>query len=416
MTLLFSTPLYVFLFSILYFQVFLLVTFFENTMRFTARPVAPPTPNNENDLLATTIIVPCHNEESTLKKTIDSLLALDYPREKLSIIVVDDGSGDRTLAIANECAALHATIRVYSQPNGGKYTALNHGLRYATTPLIGCMDADSFVDANALREITAYFQDPKVMAVTPAIGVHEPKTIFQHIQRAEYFMGIYLRKMQGLLNGIHVMPGPFSIFRREVFETLGGYREGYSTEDLEIALRMRLNHYRIENAHTARVYTIAPPTLLKLYRQRVRWTQGFLQNAMDYRKIFLNPSYGNLGLFVLPAAVISVFGSLYLTLYSVLKLAALAGDKILELRTIGLVVRAPHLNWFYVNTTVIALIIYALLACSVIMVLLGRHVTKDKTLTAYDLFSFLFLYGLFAPLWIAKAVLNTFTHTRSTWK
>lgn len=416
MTLLFSIPLYSFLFSILYFQVFLLITFLENTARFSTRPAVPAPQKDESALAETTIIIPCHNEEDTLKKTVESLLALDYPAEKLSLIVVNDGSTDHTLAIANECATLHPAIRVCSQPNRGKYAALNYGLQHAHTPLVACMDADSFVDPGALKEIVAYFADPKVMAVTPAIGVYEPTTIFQHIQRAEYLMGVYLRKMQGLLNGIHVMPGPFSVFRKEVFETLGGYKEGYNTEDLEIALRMRLNHYRIENAHTAKVYTVAPSTFLSLYRQRVRWTQGFLQNAMDYRTIFLNPVYGNLGLFVLPAAIVSVFGSLYLTLYALLKLAALAGDKILELRTIGFVVRAPHFNWFYMNTTVTALVVYALLACSLLMVLLGKHVTKDKTLTAYDLFSFLFLYGLFAPLWIAKAVFNTLTHTRSSWK
>ncbi|MBI2003060.1 MAG: glycosyltransferase family 2 protein, partial [Candidatus Wildermuthbacteria bacterium] len=371
---------------------------------------------NDEDLPPVTIIVPCYNEQETLRGTIDSLLALTYPKEKLSLVIVDDGSTDQTLPIAQACQAAHPTVQVYSQSNQGKYAALNHGLQYAHTPLIGCMDADSFVDPNALREIVRYFGNPSVMAVAPAIGVHKPATLFQHIQRAEYLMGMYLRKMQGLLNGIHVMPGPFSIFKKEVFDALGGYREGHGTEDLEIALRMRLHHYRIENAHLAKVYTMAPPTFVKLYRQRVRWTQGFLQNAMDYRTIFLNPAYRHLGLFVLPAAVVSVFGSLYLTVYSAIRLFALASDKIVELHTIGFVFRAPEFTWFYLNTTVIALVIYTLIGCSILMVLLGKHLTKDKTLTLGDLFSFLLLYGFFAPFWIAKAVFNTCTRTRAAWK
>jgi cellulose synthase/poly-beta-1,6-N-acetylglucosamine synthase-like glycosyltransferase len=249
-------------------------------------------------------MVPCWNEAGTLSKTIHSLLNLNYPKDKLKIMIIDDGSTDNTWKVAEKFKN-KPQVEMYHKENGGKYTALNFGLSKTTTDLVGCLDADSYVDKDALQNIVTYFQDKETMAVTPSVKVWQPKTIIQLIQKVEYGWGIFLRKMLSYMGALYVTPGPFSIFRREVFDVVGGYKHAHQTEDMELAMRLQTNHIKIANAHNAYVYTVAPATLRKLYKQRLRWTYGFLKNVIDYRFVFFKREYGNLGIFVLPVASLS---------------------------------------------------------------------------------------------------------------
>ncbi len=220
----------------LYFQIFLLVTFFE------AREKEKPNKNKKLGATApvlptVSIVVPCWNESKTVEKTLISLLDLNYPKEKLSVLVVDDGSTDDTYAVAVEAAARlnrecnAKRISVVTQKNGWKYTALNRGITIAETnqtEFVGCLDADSFVDGQALIRMIPYFSDPRVMAVTPAMRVHEPKNVLQHIQHAEYNVGIFTKRVFSMMNSIYVTPGPFSIFRRNVFSKIGHFKEAHN--------------------------------------------------------------------------------------------------------------------------------------------------------------------------------------------
>jgi len=230
------------------------------------------------------VIIPVYNEEKTIAGTINSLLDLDYPKDKLKLIIIDDGSKDGTWKIIQEFEKFE-NVSVFHKENGGKYTALNLGIEKTETPFIGCLDSDSFVDKEALKRIMTYFDDSETMAVAPSIIVDNPKNIIQGAQKAEYDMAIYNKKMLAFLGGIHVTPGPFSIFRKKVFDDLGPYRHAHNTEDQEIALRMQENDYKIEHCPDAYVYTIAPNTVPKLYRQRLRWIYGFLRNAIEVRHL-----------------------------------------------------------------------------------------------------------------------------------
>ena len=118
--------------------------------------------------------------------------------------------------------------------------------------------------------------------------------------------------MLGFLGAIHVTPGPLTIFRKKVFDDLGPYRHAHNTEDMEIAYRMQKNHYKIEQCNDAYVYTNTPETIIKLYKQRLRWIYGFINNTIDYRKILFRKKYGNFSLFILPANIISIFAVIYL--------------------------------------------------------------------------------------------------------
>lgn len=251
------------------------------------------------------VIVPAYNEEKGVGKCIESLLNIDYPKKLLEIIVVNDGSKDGTKRI---CESFGKKIRLINieKNSGTKAVPMNIGLDYATGEVIACLDSDSIVSPDALKKMLPYFSDPKVGAVTPALKVYEPKTFMQKLQWFEYLFAIFLRKLMSFIDCIYVTPGPFSIYRAEVFEKVGKFDEKNITEDMEMALRLQSEHYKIKNAIDAFVYTIAPKNKREMYKQRRRWYTGLLYNALKYKYLFFNRKYGDFGV-LMPMNVFSVF-------------------------------------------------------------------------------------------------------------
>jgi cellulose synthase/poly-beta-1,6-N-acetylglucosamine synthase-like glycosyltransferase len=406
-----NTIVYTFLFLSLYFEVFLLITYFEK--REEIHKAKSP---NLLEYPTLTIMVPVWNEEKTVSGTLHSLLNLEYPKEKLKVLVIDDGSTDNTKEVLKEFDG-NPQISIIHKQNGGKFTALNFGLEHSQSELVGCLDADSFADPQALKEIIPHFSDPKVMAVVPSIKVHKAKTIIQLIQKVEYAWGVFIRKILSFMDALYVTPGPLSIFRRDVFKNLGPYKHAHNTEDLELALRMQSNHYKIVNAHKAYVYTVAPTTLKKLYRQRLRWTHGFLQNAIDYRRLFFKREHGNLGMFVLPMATITIFSALYFTVMTVYTTANIIIKKIIQVNTVGFHIGwSWNIEWFYINTQVISFIGAFLFTLTLILIFISRKMSDGKIGFGLDLIYFLVLYSFIAPLWLAKAVYKTAFAQKTTWR
>lgn len=410
-----TTILYTILYIGLYFQIFLLLTFFEG------KEPSSDEKKKSHDLSDDTwptvsITVPCFNEAKTVATTVQSLLELDYPKSKLSILVVDDGSTDNTFAIAEKLSC-HPQVTVVRQENGGKYTALNHGIKTTTAEFVGCLDADSFVDPKALKNMIPYFKDPLVMAVTPAMRVHNASNILQLIQKAEYNIGIFAKRAFGLMDAIHVTPGPFSIFRKSIFDEIGLFHHAHNTEDMEIAFRIQSHRYKIANCHYAFVNTITPETLKKLYKQRTRWLYGFLNNSIDYKHIFLNKKYGNMGMFTLPFSALGVVVALYLFASLVFNLAKMIYVKIEKLITIGIDWNFnPHFEWFFVNTETIVFLAIILVTTSLVIMLMGKRMAEGSMKPSRDMLYFTVLYGLIAPLWLSKAVYNTLLSKKTPWR
>lgn len=405
--------LYGSLFISLFFEVFLLITYLE-----VKEELSLEEKNIGRDIKqfpTVTIIVPCFNEEHTVDNTIHSLLNLDYPKDKLSIIVVDDGSTDGT---RSHLARLknYPQISVLLKNNGGKHTALNLALEQVQSDLVGCLDADSFVNSDALRRIISFFDDPSIMAVTPSIKVHNPTSVLQYVQKIEYSWGIFLRRMLSSLGALYVTPGPFSIFRTRVFQELGGYAEAHHTEDLEMALRLQKNHYKIVNSYSAHVYTSAPVKFPALYKQRVRWTYGFLNNVMDYKEMFFNKKYGHIGLFILPIATSSIFSTLYIALRALWGNLSNVVDALVKFQTVGFTWKSPTFDWFFINTGVVSFLSMSAVILTLVILYLSIKLADGKFRFTRGIFYYLSIYIFIVPLWLIKAVFSTIFRRQISWR
>lgn len=405
---------YPFIFIAIFFEVFLLVTFLSEPARERrARAKATHTP-------MVAVIVPCWNEESTIKGTVDSLLALEYPKDKLQIVLVDDGSTDGTPATMDSYAA-DPQITVIHKENGGKHTAMNKGIEAASdAEFVGCLDADSYVAPDALQEIIAYFDDPKVAAVTAAMSVWDPKTWLERMQNADYIHGITLRHVISSLNGLYVTPGPFSFYRRDVVLALGGFKEGYKTEDLEMALRLQNAGYILENAPRARVYTKTPRTVRGLVRQRTRWTTGFLRNALyDYKHMIGNPKYDTLGLLMLPLGLIANISGIIMFGVLVWKLGSSLWNGIALISGFPLSYSLlPHhaFSWFFLPVSFVTLAAFVMLVGAVTTMLIGKHISKTPGDLLYGIILYLIFYGFIAPLWLIRSMYDLLTGARRAWR
>ncbi len=405
---------YIFLFIALYIEVFFLITYFE----FSEKKLKENSPTSNVGQIkfpSVSIIVPVWNEETTILKTIFSLLKLNYPKENISILIVDDGSTDRTWNVIQKFSR-NKQIKLLRKENGGKYTALNYALEFVDTELVGCLDADSFVHPEALKRIVAQFSDEEIMAVTPSIKIFEPKGLLGLIQKAEYMFGIFLRKVFYYLNAIYITPGPFSIFRRSVFDKIGYYRHAHNTEDMEIAMRMQKNNMKIGNVHNAFVYTIAPTNIKTLYKQRLRWVYGFLKNAIDYRDMFFKPQYGNLGMVVLPAAGFSVLSTMYFFGAMVLSWAETLTTQISKILTVGFSWQGFNFDFFYVNTDILVFVSLIAVLGTFLIIATSRGLAEEKNKFGLDSVLFLMFYTFLAPLWMSRAIYNVIFTKETKWR
>jgi len=398
----------------LYVQVFLFITFLEDRKKILVRKGSI----NLKEYPAVTVIVPCWNEEKTIYKTVNSILHLNYPQDKVRIFLVDDGSTDGTFSVMKKFEN-YKNVKIFQKENGGKYTALNLGLSYADTPFVGCLDADSAADPEALVRIMSYFEkDPTVMAVAPSIIVQKSENIIQSAQEVEYHMSIFIKKMLGLLGAIHVTPGPLSMFRKKVFDDLGVYRHAHNTEDMEMAFRMQKNHYKIEHCNDAYIYTNTPRTIPKLFRQRLRWIYGFINNTIDYKSLLFKKKYGNFSLFTIPAALVSILSVGYLFGKVIYNVGHFIYSKVLEFQAVGFTTKIPlnKFDLFFINThspIFIILVVYILVVASIV---LGQNMVKGKWRISLDVISFFIIFGLVGPLWLLKAVYHTLVSRMPSWR
>jgi len=225
-----------------------------------------------------TIVVPVYNEATMIAAALRSLLVLRYP--EFHVIVVDDGSTDGTYDRAMELAGRYgqSTIRVVRKHNGGKASALNTGISHTTTEFILCMDGDSRLHPDTLRFAMRHFVDERIGAVAGNVKVVNRHNLWTRLQALEYVEGLNtVRRAQGFLRVVNIIPGPIGVFRREALARVGGYDTDTYAEDADVTLKLLTAGWHVAYEERAIAYTEAPEHYLDLIKQRYRWTRGILQ-------------------------------------------------------------------------------------------------------------------------------------------
>ena len=284
-------------YCVAFFTVYTTVFFLLLFLKYRNSYYAEPEWKGQTPLVS--VVIPAYNEEKQIEKCIDSILKLDYPLEKLDIIVVDDGSTDSTLAKSKEYEG--KGVRIFTKENKGKGAALNYGIERAKGGLVVTMDADSYVTPGVLKKLIPNFDNPRVMAATPAVKIAPSGKAMREFQRIEYLMILFSRKLLSYIDAVPVTPGPFSIFRKKVFDEVGLFDENNLVEDQEIALRIQAHNYLIRSSVSsmATVYTEPPDNIRDLLKQRVRWQRGGVRNYWKYKYMIRN-EFGDFGLFFIP--------------------------------------------------------------------------------------------------------------------
>lgn len=299
------------------------------------RSVAPPV----------SVIVAAYNEEANIVDSVRSLLKLDYP--DFEVIVVNDGSADRTLERLIEGFGLKSTSVIYRQAlrtasvrgfytsaleprlmvvdkaHAGKADSLNVGINVSRAPYFCSVDADSVLEESALvRLMRPIIEDPDLVQATGGIvrlvngsvvsegrllEIRLPKDSLSLLQVVEYIRSfLFGRAGLSVLNSLLVISGTFSMFQKKTVLAAGGYRTDMVTEDMELVVRLHKHlrdkgrKYRINFVPDPICWTEAPRELSMLRKQRRRWHLGLASSIFMYRSMLFNYKYGRIGLFALP--------------------------------------------------------------------------------------------------------------------
>jgi len=252
-----------------------------------------------NPIPAVTVLIPAHNEESVIVQTVRSVLASDIP--DIRVVVVDDGSGDRTLELLQSNFSSEARVQIIHQVNHGKAAALSVALTHAQTEIVVTIDADTEVEPDAIRHLLRHFSDPQVGAVAGNVKVGNRSRWLTRWQALEYITSQNMEKRAfDLLNCITVVPGALGAWRRQAIEAAGGITADTVAEDADLTIAIRRLGWRVTYDEYAIAWTEAPVTPGSLIRQRFRWTFGTLQSFWKHSSTLFRAKYGALGWVALP--------------------------------------------------------------------------------------------------------------------
>lgn len=276
-----------------YFTFFHLTLWFENRGNFVSKKKLANLPS-------VSILIPAYNEEDAIAKTIENIVKIDYPRNMLEILVIDDGSRDKTYEIAKKHES--KLVKVFTKKNGGKANAINFGLKRAKNDFVVVMDADSLPNKDALINCMKYFDEKKVAAVTAHI-MPKRTNLLQKFQHIELMVVNLQRKLQESPNIINCTPGPFSVYRKDILMQVGGFDEKNLVEDVEIAWRLISKGYKIRMAFDAMVDCIYPYSFRMWWKQRTRWGIGGIQTLFKYISHLFKRSSHGVGSYLVPTSI-----------------------------------------------------------------------------------------------------------------
>ena len=250
------------------------------------------------------VLIPAYNEETVIVRTIRSVLNSDY--KNLHVIVIDDGSPDRTEEIARKAYAAEIAsgrVQVLSKPNGGKAAALNYALDRLTEEIYVGIDADTVIATDAISKLIPHFEDPRIGAIAGNAKVGNRVNLWTRWQALEYITSQnFERRALDLFHVVTVVPGAIGAWRTAPVKAAGGYPINTVAEDADLTMNLLEQGYRVDYEDRSLAFTEAPINAKQLMRQRFRWSFGTLQAVWKHRAAFVRNKA--MGLFALPNIIV----------------------------------------------------------------------------------------------------------------
>ena len=235
------------------------------------------------------ILVPVKDEEKVIERLLKALLRLDYPKSRMEIIIVEDGSKDKTPEICMRFVEDYPGIVRYfhRSTSNGKPSALNYGLKHARGEIVAVFDADNVPKPDTLLRVIKYFEDPWVAAVQgTTCAINADKNMLTKL--VSYEEALWLKNyVQGKdkLSLFVPLTGSCQFIRREVAEEVGGWNEKFLSEDVEMSAKLTERGHNIRYAPDIISWQEVPSNLTQLIKQRIRWNRGFMEVAIKYGRL-----------------------------------------------------------------------------------------------------------------------------------
>ena len=250
------------------------------------------------------ILIPAYNEEKVIERTVRAALMSHYPHFR--VIVIDDGSTDKTFVVAKNAFASEIAsgrVLVLTKPNSGKAEALNYGLEFVTEEIFVGIDADTVIARDAVARLVPDFLDARVAAVAGNAKVGNRVNLWTRWQALEYITSQnFERRALNALGAVSVVPGAIGAWRTAAVREAGGYHLDTVAEDGDLTMALLENGHRVVYEDRAIAWTEAPMNARGLMRQRFRWSFGILQAVFKHKRAFARK--GALGWVALPNIVI----------------------------------------------------------------------------------------------------------------
>jgi len=248
-----------------------------------------------------TLLIPAHNEQATLAKT---LLSLKHVRGPLvQVLVAENGSTDATIEVARNAAVTmpELPIEVLELGSIGKANALNACLGQSRGDIIVVLDADTIINADFIERIIPHFDNSDVGAVAGNVKVGNRNRLLPRLQSLEYVMSLAVdRRAQAMLNVVSVVPGAAGAFRKDALVRVGGWPARTLTEDTDLTVALLSAGWQVPYEATAISWTEAPETVSDVMKQRRRWSYGAAQVSAVHGRRMLDVREGRTGLLALP--------------------------------------------------------------------------------------------------------------------
>jgi len=250
-----------------------------------------------------TVMIPAYNEEAVIERSIRTVLASTDVR--IEVIVIDDGSKDRTSEIVRDAFAGDPRVRLLTLENGGKARALNRGLDLATGEIVIALDADTQFEPTTIARLARWFGDPKLGAVAGNAKVGNRVNLVTRWQALEYITAQNLeRRALASLNAMTVVPGAVGAWRLEAIRSVGGYPDDTLAEDQDLTIAIQRAGWKVHYDQFAVAWTESPESFKGLAKQRFRWAYGTLQCLWKHGTIIGRGKPRGLAWIGLPQAIV----------------------------------------------------------------------------------------------------------------